>query len=83
MSPIDLIPDVIPVIGYLDDLLIVPLGIKLAVALIPADLMAEFRAEAARRSTRPTSYAGAAAVVITWITMAALLIGLLWSRRSG
>ena len=49
LSPIDLIPDFIPILGYLDDLLIVPAGILLAVWLIPADLMAEFREEARRR----------------------------------
>ncbi|HTH27548.1 MAG TPA: DUF1232 domain-containing protein, partial [Sphingobium sp.] len=43
LSPIDLIPDVIPVLGYLDDLLILPLGIMLAVRMIPAPLLAEFR----------------------------------------
>ena len=49
LSPIDLIPDFIPVLGYLDDLIIVPLGILAVVAMIPAPLMVEFRAEAARR----------------------------------
>ncbi|HEX4765308.1 MAG TPA: YkvA family protein [Lichenihabitans sp.] len=83
LSPIDLIPDVIPILGYLDDLLIVPLGITLVVALIPPDLMAEFRAEAARRSTRPTSYAAATVIVAVWVATAVLLIGLLWRRRSG
>src|SRR6266704_2065735 len=55
LSPIDLIPDFIPVLGYLDDLIIVPLGILLVVRLIPAGLMAEFRAEAARREGAPRS----------------------------
>src|SRR5881392_1256681 len=49
LSPIDLIPDFIPVLGYLDDLIIVPLGILLVVRLIPPGLMAEFRAQAASR----------------------------------
>ena len=53
LSPIDLIPDFIPVLGYLDDLIVVPLGILLAVWLIPDPLMREFRAEALRRE-RPT-----------------------------
>jgi uncharacterized membrane protein YkvA (DUF1232 family) len=48
LSPIDLIPDFVPVLGYLDDLIVLPLGIFLAVKLIPADLMGEFRAEALR-----------------------------------
>jgi uncharacterized membrane protein YkvA (DUF1232 family) len=60
LSPIDLIPDFIPVLGYLDDLLIVPLGIALAVRLIPAALMVEFRAEAvalAKPINRPMAMA--------------------------
>ena len=54
-SPIDLIPDFIPVIGYLDDLIIVPLGILLAVRLIPADVLAEHRSAASEAAERPTS----------------------------
>jgi uncharacterized membrane protein YkvA (DUF1232 family) len=77
LSPIDLIPDFIPVLGYLDDLLIVPAGILLAVRLIPADLMAEFRAEAQRRE-RPGSRAGAVAIVAIWILSAALLVWFFW-----
>ena len=55
LSPIDLIPDFIPVLGYLDDVLIVPAGIWLTVRLIPAELMVEFRAEASRRDGQPTN----------------------------
>src|SRR3954468_9357874 len=62
LSPIDLIPDFIPVVGYLDDLIVVPLGILLAIRLIPAPLMQEFRAEATRRE-RPTSRAGMAIMI--------------------
>ncbi len=72
LSPIDLIPDFIPVVGYLDDLIIVPLGILLAVRLIPADLMGELRSEAIARS-RPTSRAGLVIVVALWLLSAALL----------
>ena len=53
LSPIDLIPDFIPIIGYLDDLIIVPLGIALVVRMIPPDVMAEHRALADSRS-RPS-----------------------------
>jgi uncharacterized membrane protein YkvA (DUF1232 family) len=67
LSPIDLIPDFIPVLGYLDDLLILPLGIALAVWLIPAPLLAEYRAQAARRSERPTSRIAAALIVVAWL----------------
>lgn len=71
LSPIDLIPDFIPVLGYLDDLLIVPLGIWLALRLIPPDLMAEFRATATERA-KPSSYWAASAIVMLWLAMAAL-----------
>jgi uncharacterized membrane protein YkvA (DUF1232 family) len=78
LSPIDLIPDFIPVIGYLDDLLIVPAGIWLALRLIPPDLMAELRAAAEARE-RPRSLAGAAFVVVLWLGAVALF-GWLWLR---
>lgn len=74
LSPIDLIPDVIPVLGYLDDLLIVPLGILLAVRLVPPALMAEFRQTAATRLERPVSRAGLAAVVAIWLVAAAAIL---------
>ncbi len=83
LSPIDLIPDFIPVLGYLDDLLLVPLGILLAVRLIPADLMAEFRAEAARQAVRPTSRAGAVAVGAIWAFLTGLLVWWLWPEAQG
>lgn len=73
LSPIDLIPDFIPVLGYIDDLLIVPLGILLVVWLIPADLMAEFRAQAATLATHPQSRAAAVVIVLVWIAAAILL----------
>jgi len=66
LSPIDLIPDFIPIIGYLDDLIIVPLGIMLAVKLIPPHLMLEFRSEAARRE-KPTSRVGLTIIGAIWI----------------
>jgi uncharacterized membrane protein YkvA (DUF1232 family) len=77
LSPIDLIPDFIPVIGYLDDLIIVPLGILLAVRLIPPDVMGELRSEATARS-RPTSRAGLAIIVALWLLSAALLTWAVW-----
>ncbi|CAO3363800.1 YkvA family protein [Azospirillum palustre] len=73
LSPIDLIPDFIPVLGYLDDLLIVPLGILLVVRLIPPELLAEHRAAAARRSARPVSVAAAAVMVVLWLAAGVLL----------
>ena len=73
LSPIDLVPDFIPVIGYLDDLILVPLGIALVVRLIPSQLMSEFRQEASLRSARPTSRVAAAMVVLVWIAILVLL----------
>jgi uncharacterized membrane protein YkvA (DUF1232 family) len=78
LSPIDLIPDFIPVIGYLDDLIIVPLLIMLAIRLTPAELMAEFRAEAVHREELPHSHAGAIGIVMIWITGAALILWAFW-----
>ena len=75
LSPIDLIPDFIPVLGYLDDLLIVPLGIWLAMRLVPPVLMLEFREAAARRQARPKSHAAAALIAAIWIAAAG---GLVW-----
>ena len=72
LSPIDLVPDFIPVIGYLDDLILVPLAIALVVRLIPSQLMSEFRQEASLRSARPTSRVAAAMVVLVWIVILVL-----------
>ena len=69
-SPIDLIPDFVPVLGYLDDLIIVPLGILLAVRLIPPPILAEHRATAELASQRPVSKLGAAAIVSIWLLLA-------------
>jgi uncharacterized membrane protein YkvA (DUF1232 family) len=81
LSPIDLIPDFIPVIGYLDDLIIVPLGILLVVRMIPAPLMQELRQEAARRQERPASYAAMAAFVLIWAAALVWLAWLFWPDR--
>ena len=73
LSPIDLIPDFIPVIGYLDDLIIVPLGIWLVVRLIPDEVMVECRATTDEAGQRPTSRAGMVAIVLMWIAGALAL----------
>jgi uncharacterized membrane protein YkvA (DUF1232 family) len=73
LSPVDLIPDFIPVIGYLDDLIILPLGILLVVSLIPDVIMAEYRAKAAEAAQRPTSRAGMIAIIVVWIAGALAL----------
>lgn len=72
LSPIDLIPDFIPVLGYLDDVLIVPAGIWLVVRMIPPQLMAELRAAATMAVARPRSTGGAAVIVAIWIALAAV-----------
>jgi uncharacterized membrane protein YkvA (DUF1232 family) len=79
LSPIDLIPDFIPVLGYLDDLLIVPLGITLAIRLIPAELMAVFRAEAVSM-IRPSCHRVAILVVCFWVIGCFLGATWLWRR---
>lgn len=66
LSPVDLIPDFVPVLGYLDDIIVVPFGILLAIRLIPLELMAEFRLKAAIRE-KPTSHAGLAAILAIWL----------------
>lgn len=81
LSPIDLIPDFIPVIGYLDDLIIVPLGILLAVKLVPTELMAEFRTgadTAIADGERVLGKWGAGIIVLLWI--AADVLAALWVR---
>lgn len=70
LSPIDLIPDFIPVLGYLDDLVIVPLGILLVVRMIPAELMREYRATAALAAQRPVSRIAASIFVTIWLASA-------------
>jgi uncharacterized membrane protein YkvA (DUF1232 family) len=76
LSPIDLIPDFIPVLGHLDDLVLVPLGLALAVRLIPAEILAEHRAEAARRfaTVGPRSRVGVLLVVMVWLAAALWLV---------
>lgn len=73
VSPIDLIPDFIPVLGYLDDLVIVPLGILLVIRLIPPELMAEHREGAAKATERPVSRFAAGLIIALWIACAVLL----------
>jgi uncharacterized membrane protein YkvA (DUF1232 family) len=79
LSPIDLIPDFIPVLGYLDDLVIVPAGIALAVRLVPADVLAECRARAAEAAggRRPASIIVGVIVVGVWVALAGLCISLI------
>jgi uncharacterized membrane protein YkvA (DUF1232 family) len=82
LSPIDLIPDFIPVLGLLDDALLIPAGIWLFVRLLPPGLMDEHRRTAAAAAERPRSRTGALLVIATWIAAAALTGWLLaWNYR--
>jgi uncharacterized membrane protein YkvA (DUF1232 family) len=82
LSPIDLIPDFVPVLGYLDDLVLVPLGLMLMLRLIPVDVLAEHRVAASAIAERPVSRAGAFAVIAVW-TAAALLLAMWLGNRFG
>ena len=75
-SPIDLIPDFIPVLGYLDDLLLIPLGIALVIRLIPAPVLADCRAEAGRvmAAGKPTNWIAAGVIIVLWLMLAALAV---------
>jgi len=70
--PIDLIPDFIPVLGYLDDLIVVPLGIALVVRLMPPEVIEEYRIRAAASKRTPVSLVGASAIVLVWIVAVGL-----------
>jgi uncharacterized membrane protein YkvA (DUF1232 family) len=78
LSPIDLIPDFVPVLGYLDDIIIVPLGIMLVVRLIPPEIMAEHRELATAAQQRPVSRAAAAVIVSIWVVCVVLAGWLAW-----
>ncbi len=75
-SPIDLIPDFVPVLGYLDDLILIPLGITLAIKLVPHQVLAECRARAQEtiQNGKPVSRVAAAVIVLIWLVLASLCI---------
>ena len=70
VSPIDLIPDFIPILGYLDDIILLPLGILLVIKLTPSDIIEASRSKAADLTTKPISHVAAAVVIVTWLLCA-------------
>jgi uncharacterized membrane protein YkvA (DUF1232 family) len=75
-SPIDLIPDPIPILGYLDDLVLIPLGISLAIKMIPNEVMAESRVKASQvlEQGKPVSWVAAGVIAAIWLGLAALVV---------
>jgi uncharacterized membrane protein YkvA (DUF1232 family) len=80
LSPIDFIPDFIPVIGYLDDLIIIPLGIWFVMSLIPPEVIAEYRTIASAAADRPASKAAAAAIVSIWLLCTGAIGWYIWTK---
>jgi len=80
-SPLDLIPDFVPVLGYLDDLILIPLGIVVAIKLVPPDVLAECRARAqvAAANGEPVNRIAAVVIIGIWVLLAGLC--LLWAYR--
>lgn len=80
LSPIDLIPDFIPVIGFLDELILLPIVVGIIVRFVEPDVMAELRSEAGKIAERPRSRLGAALIIVVWVLAAGLVAWLLWSN---
>jgi uncharacterized membrane protein YkvA (DUF1232 family) len=78
-SPIDLIPDFIPVLGYLDDLLLVPIGVFLALKLIPDEVMVASRNKAQEHHEKPVNWWSGALIILLWLVLAGL--GVAWAVR--
>ena len=78
LSPIDLIPDFIPVLGYLDDLLIVPLGLWLVLRMVPQPVLLDARVQAAALLAKPRNHVEAACFVLIWLALLVWLLRVLW-----
>jgi uncharacterized membrane protein YkvA (DUF1232 family) len=74
LSPIDLIPDFVPVLGYVDDLILLPLGIALAIRLIPAEVLDEARKTAAQAAGSRIGWLGAGMVIVAWLVVLGLAV---------
>ncbi len=89
MSPIDLIPDFVPVLGYLDDLILIPLGVALAIRMTPPDVLTECRAKA--RTSPPTrqgmpkkrNWIAGAIIIAIWVVLAILMVMWIYDKYSG
>jgi uncharacterized membrane protein YkvA (DUF1232 family) len=77
-TPIDLIPDPIPVLGHVDDLVLIPLGIALTLRLIPVDVMVDARARASENGAKPASWIAAGVIVCLWVALVVLAGWLIW-----
>lgn len=82
LSPIDLIPDFVPVLGYLDDLVLIPMGIALAIKLVPDSVLTECRARAQDivQHKQPMSWVAGVVIVLIWLALAAL--GVMWATEA-
>ncbi len=81
LSPIDLIPDFIPVLGHLDDVILVPLGLWLALRMIPVEVMTDARSKAATLTKRGKSALSAVIVVLIWLVLIAV-VWWVWSSQA-
>jgi uncharacterized membrane protein YkvA (DUF1232 family) len=79
-SPIDLIPDPIPVLGYVDDLVLIPLGIWLALKMIPPEVLVDSRIKAGERlqQKQPVNWVAGAIILLIWLALAAFFVRFTW-----
>ena len=80
LSPIDLIPDFIPILGYLDDLILVPLGLAIALRMIPANVLREHqeRSREMMKDGLPVNKAAAVVIIVIWLLLAGVVVRFLW-----
>ncbi len=81
LSPIDLIPDFVPILGLLDDLVLLPLGLWIFLKLVPPAIFDEHLATARAASTRPISRGGMVAILLVWVALVGLVALYLFSWR--
>jgi uncharacterized membrane protein YkvA (DUF1232 family) len=82
LSPIDLIPDFIPIIGLLDDIIIIPLGLALIIKLTPADIMESAKLKSEQEDNRPVSYSAAVIIFLIWIVAIGIFGGWIYQLIS-